>query len=102
MPYRCWHSVSDGLVDGIRYKSVIESLPHMDSTFDGRDVESPAPIEEFSVANQPVGTVCEAFCARLGEGGFDIRSKQDLAVVVVDGFPQLLGKACAEVFGGDA
>jgi hypothetical protein len=52
MPYRSWHSVSDRLVDGIGYESIIGSLPHVDWPFDCCHVESPAPIKEFSIADQ--------------------------------------------------
>ena len=63
MPYRSRHSVSHVLVDGSRHKEIIQSLPHVDSPFDSCHVESPTPIEEFGVANQPVATLSEAFGA---------------------------------------
>jgi hypothetical protein len=63
MPYRSRHSVGHLLVDGIRHESIVQSLPHVDWPFDLRHVESPTPIEEFSVADKPVGTVSEAFGA---------------------------------------
>src|SRR5262245_57796815 len=79
------HLVGHRLVDGVRHQLVVQSLPHMDTPFDGRDVESPTTIEEFGIANQTVTAVREAFGERIEERGFDVRSKQDLAVVVVDG-----------------
>src|SRR6476660_5752417 len=84
MPYRTGHSVGHRLVDGIRYKSIVESLPHVDSPFDCCHVESPTPVEEFSVANQPVRTVSEAFCACVAEVGRDLGPKQNLSVVFVE------------------
>jgi hypothetical protein len=102
MPYRSRHSVSHLFVDGSRYKSIIHSLPHVDSPFDSCHVESPTPIEEFTVANQTVATLREALGACLAEGGFEIRLKQNLSIVIVDGFPQLFDEGPAEVFGGHA
>src|SRR5262245_48123794 len=102
MPYRSRHSVSHRFVDRSRYQSIIHSLPHVDSPFDCSHVESPTPIEEFSVANQPVTTLGEAFGACFAEGGLEIRLKQKLSVVVVDGFPQLFDVSPVEVFGGYA
>ena len=102
MPYRSRHSVSHRLVDGSRYKSIIHSLPHVDSPFDCSHVESPVPIEKFTVENEPVATLSEAFGACFAEGGFEIRLKQNLSIVVVDGFPQLLDVGPAEMFGGYA
>jgi hypothetical protein len=63
MPYRSWHSVGHRLVDGIRYESIVQSLPHVDWPLDLRHVESPTPVEEFSVADQPVAAMSEAFGA---------------------------------------
>ena len=90
------------LVDGIRYKSIIQTLPHVDPTADRCNVESPVPIEEFTIANQPVSTMSEAFGACFAEGGFEIRLNQDLSIVIVDGFQQLFEEGPVEVFGGDA
>src|SRR6185436_14497409 len=102
MPYRSRHSLGHRLVDRIRYQSIVESLPYVDSPVERRDVESPTPIEEFSVAHQPVGTVCKAFGACVGEGRCDLGPKQDLPVVVVDGFSQLFDETPAEVLCGYA
>ena len=60
MPHRTGHSVGHRLVDGIRHESIVQSMPHVDWPFDCCHVESPAPIKEFSIADQPVGTVSEA------------------------------------------
>ena len=84
MPYRSRHSVSNHFVDGSRYKSIIQSLPHVDSPFDCCHVESPTPIEEFTVANEPVAALSEAFGACFAEGGFEVRLKQNPSIVVVD------------------
>ncbi len=67
MPDRTGHRVGDGLVDGIRNQLVVQSLPHVDRSLDLCDVESPLPIEQFSVADQSVGAVGEAFGARVAE-----------------------------------
>src|SRR5215475_4230908 len=90
MPYRSRHSVSHRLVDEIRYQSVIHSLPHVDSTFDFRRVESPPPVEELSIANEPVAPLSEAFGTGFAEGGREVRLEQNLSIVFVDGFSQLL------------
>ena len=63
MPYRSWHSVGYCLIDGIRYESIVQPLPHVDRPFDIRHVESPTPIEEFSVADEPVAAMSKAFGA---------------------------------------
>src|SRR5262245_34687569 len=102
MPDRSRHSVSDGLVDERRNKPIIQSLPHVDPPFDCSNVESPIPIEELAVANQPVAALGEAFGAHFAEGGFEARSKQNLSIVIVDGFPHFLDVGFAEVLGGDA
>src|SRR6185295_11640474 len=102
MPYRPGHSVSHRLVDRIRDKPVLQSLPHMDSPVNRRDIESPTPIEEFSVANQSVTAVREAFGAGVAERRCDLRPKQNLSVIVVDRFPQLFDEAVPKVFGGEA
>ena len=68
MPYRSRHSVGHRLVDGIRYKSIIQTLPHVDPTADRCNVESPVPVEEFTIANEPVRTMSEAFGACFAEG----------------------------------
>ena len=102
MPYRSRHSVSHRFIDGSRYKPIIHSLPHVDSPFDCSHVESPTPIEQFSVANQPVATLSEAFGACFAEGDFETRLKQNLSIVIVDGFPQSFDVGPVEVFGGDA
>jgi hypothetical protein len=44
MPYRSRHSVSHLFVDGSRDQSIIHPLPHVDSPFDFRHVESPTPM----------------------------------------------------------
>jgi hypothetical protein len=51
MPDRSRHLVSHLFVDGSRDKAIIHSLPDVDSPFDFSHVESPTPIEEFTVAN---------------------------------------------------
>jgi hypothetical protein len=63
MPHRTGHSVSHRFVDGIRYEPIVQSLPHVDWQFNLRHIESPAPIEEFGVADQPVGAMSEALGA---------------------------------------
>src|SRR5262245_33649276 len=90
VPYRSRHSVSHLFVDGSRHEPIIQSLPHVDLPLDRSHVESPAPIEELTVANQPVAPLSEAFGACFAEGGFEIRLKQNPSIVVVHGFPQLL------------
>ncbi|MCI0736191.1 MAG: hypothetical protein L0Y50_07960 [Beijerinckiaceae bacterium] len=99
MPYRSGHSVSHSLVDGSRYKPIIHSLPHVNAPFDCCHVESPTPVEEFSVAHEPLATSSEAFGACVAEGGFEIQSKQNMPIVIVDGFPQLFGEGPTKVFG---
>ena len=59
------------------------------------------PVEEFSVADQAVGTMGEAFGAGIAERGGDLRSKQNLLVVVVDAVTHLLDEAFAEVLRGE-
>jgi hypothetical protein len=66
MPHHSGHLVCHRFVDGVRYESIILSLPHVDSSFDGGLVESPTPIEEFSVTDQPVGTLSES-AKRIGD-----------------------------------
>ena len=102
MPYRSWHSVGHRLVDGIRYESIVESLPHVDWPFDLRHVESPTPIEEFSITDEPVAAMGDAFGARVTEGSSDSGAQQNLSIVVVDSVPHLFDEGVAEVFGGDA
>src|SRR5258707_2660535 len=102
MPYRTGHSVGHRFVDGIRYKPIIESLPHVDSPLDCCHVESPTPVEEFSVANVSAATLSEAFGACVAEVGSNLRPKQNLSVVIVDGASRLFDEGSAEVFGGDA
>src|SRR5258708_40057391 len=102
MPYRRGHSVGHRFVDGIGYKPIVESLPHVDSLFDCCHVESPTPVEEFSVANEPVATVSEAFGACVGESTSNLGPEQDLSVVIVEGASRLVDEGSAEVFGGDA
>src|SRR5262245_31330417 len=102
MPDRSRHSVRHRFVDGGRYESIVHSLPHVDSPFDCCHVESPTPIEELTVANQPVATLSEAFGACFAEGDLEIRLKQNLSIVVVDSFPQFFDVGPAEVLGGYA
>ena len=90
MPYRSRHSVGHRLVDGFRDKPIIQTLPHVDPTFDRCNVERPTPVEELTIANESVRTMSEAFGACFAEVGFEIRSNQDLSIVVVDGLQQLL------------
>lgn len=87
MPHRPGHLVGHLLVDGVRDKSIIQSLPHVDAPFDSAHVESPAPLEELAVANQPLAPLREALGAGFGEGRLEARSLDDLSIVVVDGFP---------------
>jgi hypothetical protein len=61
VPYRSWHSVRHRLVDGVRHESIVKPLPHVNWAFDLRHVESPTPIEEFSIADEPVAAMSEAF-----------------------------------------
>jgi hypothetical protein len=102
MPDRARHLVSHLFVDVSRDKSIIHPLPHMDSPFNCSHIEIPTSIEELTVANQPVATLSKAFGAHFAEGGFEIRLKQNLSIVVVNGFPQLFDVGLAEVFGGHA
>src|SRR5262245_13142677 len=102
MPYRSWHSISHRLVDGRRDESIIQPLPHVHPPLDCSHVERPIPIEQLAVANQPVAALSEAFGACIAEGGLEIRAKQNLSIVIVDGIPQLFDEGRAEVLGGHA
>ena len=97
MPHRTGHSVSHRFVDGIRDKPIVESLPHVDPPLDCGHVESPSPVEKFSVADQPVGTVSETFCACVAEVGRDLGPKQNLSVIVVEGFVFVRRRICGNV-----
>ncbi len=61
MPHRAGHCVGHGLVDRVRDEKIVQSLPQVDRPLYLLHVESPTPVEEFSVADQAVGTVGEAF-----------------------------------------
>jgi hypothetical protein len=52
-------------------------------------------MEEFTVANEPVGALSEALGGCFAEGGFETRQSQDMAIVIVDGAYQLLDVASA-------
>ena len=96
------HSVSDRLVDGIRDQPIVQPLPHVDAALDRRNVEGPTPIKEFAVANEPAGTMGEAFRRCRAQGGFETGPTKDLLVVLTEGVAQLLEVGAREAFGGDA
>src|SRR5262245_3848168 len=102
MPYCSGHSVSHLLVDESRHESIIRSLPHVDRPLDRAYVEGPAPIEQLTVANQPIAALSKAFRARFAEGGIELRRPEEPLIVLVYGLTQLLDVRRTEVLGGDA
>src|SRR3954470_23050503 len=99
MPYGSGHAVSYRLVDRRRYQAIVCSLPHVDSPFDCCYVESPAPIEELAIADQPFRPLGKALSRRIAERGLNLWLKQDLAVVVVDRLPHLVDVGPAKPLG---
>jgi hypothetical protein len=90
MPRGSRHLIGHLLVDHRRYKPVIKSLPEVNAPFDSANIKTPGLIEPFSIANQTLTSLGEAFGSRFAEGCCEVWSLHDLLVVGVDGLQQSL------------
>lgn len=96
------HAVGDLAIDEAGHEPVFRALPEMDGPLDRGDIECPAPVEHFTIADQAGAALRKTLGTHFGKCGLDPGGVQDALVVVVGRLIELLKVGFAEAGDGDA